>query len=235
MSGVLLGAFVTPSRCDGACLAMHYRENQCTLPSAARKRIFFFHASNLGTPSLTSTLQHHTLLPHSATSCGSSTNSTQFPLLFVNAYADHAALLEYFRQKLYKSYAFQTVARSDTVIDLLTATFKQGHQRQSILNVPIQDYRTVPAEYRYWNFFPHEQVLNPGACAQWPRFSLHSFMNFLTADSAVSCARFSALSTDEPCTCVRGSSLVRSYGLSAIDHGPSGQHQDLTRVDSLIQ
>ena len=36
-------------------------------------------------------------------------------------------------------------------------------------------------------------------------------------------------------TCVRGSSLVKSYGPSAIDHGPSGQYQDLTRVDSLIQ
>ena len=32
---------------------------------------------------------------------------------------------------------------------------------------------------------------------------------------------------------LRGSSLVKSYGPSAIDHGPSGQYQDLTRVDSL--
>ena len=58
-------------------------------------------------------------------------------------------------------------------------TFKQGHQRQSILNVPIHNYRTG---------------------IQWPRILVHSFMNFLTADSAVSCARFSALPTDEPCT-----------------------------------
>ena len=33
----------------------------------------------------------------------------------------------------------------------------------------------------------------------------------------------------------KGLSSVRSYGPSAIDHGPSDQHQDLTRVDSLIQ
>ena len=41
--------------------------------------------------------------------------------------------------------------------------------------------------------------------------------------------------TTRSSTCVRGSSLVRSYGLSAIDHGPSGQYHDPTRVDSLIQ
>ena len=38
----------------------------------------------------------------------------------------------------------------------------------------------------------------------------HSFMNFLTADSAVSCARFSALPTDEPCTAVQGFFSLRA-------------------------
>ena len=35
-------------------------------------------------------------------SCDGSTNSTQFPLLFVNTYGGHASLLEYCKQKLYK-------------------------------------------------------------------------------------------------------------------------------------